>query len=192
MTQESMWCSRAKLPKYWNVPTENKREPPLFFLKEVQTAQLPWKTGSLRTAHALDSPGEPLGEESGWVPSGEGGTVLLGEQCSGLDISLCNGEIGFPSDRIKCSCNRSSAWITSFPLCCCTLLHTPSTYIKTSPKSSQKLPTKHSYLVVKTISWIGSAVPTGEQGTKRGHRFIQSYVKTVYICKLTKELSLDQ
>lgn len=64
------------------MPTENKRVLPLFFPKEVQTAQLPWKTGSLRTAHALDSPAEPLGEESGWVPSGEGEAVLLGEQSS--------------------------------------------------------------------------------------------------------------
>ena len=76
------------------MPTENKRDPPLLFPKEVQRAQLPRKTQSLSAASGL------LGEEAGWVRQEREEAVLLGEPYSKLDVALCNGEIGFPSDCI--------------------------------------------------------------------------------------------
>ena len=49
---------------------------------------------SLSTASGL------LGEKAGWVCQEREEAVMLGEPYSKLDVALCSGEIGFPSDCI--------------------------------------------------------------------------------------------
>ena len=82
------------------MPTENKKDPLSSSQRRGKQPNCHGKHAVPERFTALDSLGGLLGEESGWVPSGEGGAVLLGEQCLELAVSLCNGEIGFPSDCI--------------------------------------------------------------------------------------------
>lgn len=168
------------------MPTENHRDPPLLFPKEVQTAQLPWKTHSLRAVHALDSPGGLLGKELGGSHQKRGELCCLESRAQSWMVPFAMGRSGFPLIVFNAPAITVQHESLHFLYIVPPSYPHPSTYTQTSPNSSQKLPSKPSSTEVRTIFWVGSAMPLWEQGTERGYRFIQSFVRTLCILQTTE------
>lgn len=136
--------------------------------KGGERAQLPWKTRSLSTAHAFDSPEGSLGKSLGGSVRRGRGLYCLESSAPSWILPFAIGRLGFPLIVFNAHAITVEHESLHFLLVAPPSYPLPSTHTWTSPESFQKLSTKPRSLVVRAVSWVGSAVPFEGQGVVGG------------------------